>query len=69
MLTSDAGVIHVLAAASPRTILEYDKEYGNLFPLPPITHDGIEVVIPEKASVIHYYHQHKHKWLELQGAD
>lgn len=34
---------------------------------PPIRHQGIEVNIMDKASVIYYYY--RGKWLELQGAD
>jgi hypothetical protein len=47
-------------------IIEHYEAYGGPKP-PPITHDAINDIWLEKASVVHYCH--KGKWVQLTGAD
>lgn len=47
-------------------IIEHYEAYGGPKP-PPITHDAVDDMWLEKASVVHYCH--KGKWIELTGAD
>lgn len=55
--------------ATPKYIVDHAKAYApeELKPLPPLDHNGVNVGICEKASVIYYFSEGK--WLELQGAD
>jgi hypothetical protein len=55
--------------ATPEAIREYAREFApeELKWLPPLDHEGVEVGICEKASIIHYFSDGR--WLELQGGD
>ncbi|MGF7181738.1 hypothetical protein [Tunturiibacter psychrotolerans] len=55
--------------ATPKYILDHARAYApeELKSLPRLDHDGVDVGICEKASIIHYFS--KGKWLYLQGAD
>jgi hypothetical protein len=55
-----------LGKVGEKFIMEHYEAYGGPKP-PPITHDAIEDIWLERASVVHYCHQGK--WLELTGAD
>jgi hypothetical protein len=60
------GFSRVIDPVGSRYIEDHYKWYGG--PKPPrITHQGINDIFAEKASVVLYFH--KGKWLELQGAD
>jgi hypothetical protein len=47
-------------------IIEHYEAYGGSKP-PPITHDAIDDIWLEKASIVHYCH--KGNWIKLTGAD
>lgn len=55
--------------ATPRYILDHARRYApeELKHLPRLDHDGLNVDLCEKASVVYYLHQGR--WLTLQGAD
>jgi hypothetical protein len=55
--------------APPKYILDHARAYApeELEHLPKLDHDGVDVWICEKASVVYYLHQGT--WLVLQGAD
>lgn len=61
-----AGFSRAIEPVGREYILRHYKEYGGRKP-PRITHQGINDVYVEKASVVRYYHGGK--WLELPGAD
>ena len=61
-----AGFSRAIEPVGRKYILRQYKEYGGRKP-PRISHQGINDVYVEKASVVRYYHGGK--WLELQGAD
>lgn len=63
---SDQGCWVAISAVSENYIEEHYRAYGGPKP-PPIDHQGIDVGICEKASVIRYFYQGK--WLTLTGAD
>jgi hypothetical protein len=58
-----------VGAASPLSIREHTEHYApeDLRKLPPLAHQGVEVGICEKASVVYFYSAGH--WLTLQGAD
>lgn len=56
----------IIDIADAKYIYVHYERYGGTKP-PKINHHGINDIIPEKASTVHYLH--KGKWLELQGAD
>jgi hypothetical protein len=56
-----------LAVADSASIVTNAREYGGPLPPGPITHDGLEVGIAEKASAISYWMGGR--WYGLQGAD
>ena len=60
------GFSRVIGVVGKKFILDHYRAYGGLKP-PPITHQGIDDGFMEKASVVLYFH--RHRWLELQGAD
>lgn len=66
--TGDGGIgfSRVIGVVGSRYIEDRYKWYGGPKP-PPITHQGINDIFAEKASVVLYFH--KGKWFELQGAD
>jgi hypothetical protein len=55
--------------ATPKYIVDHAQAYApeELKSLPPLNHNGVDVGICEKASIILYFS--KGKWLGLQGAD
>jgi hypothetical protein len=55
--------------ATPKYILDHARAYApeELKSLPRMDHNGVEVGICDKASIIYYFS--KGKWLSLQGAD
>lgn len=55
--------------ATSKYILDHARAYApeELKSLPQLDHNGVEVGICDKASIIHYFS--KGKWLSLQGAD
>jgi hypothetical protein len=55
--------------ATSKYILDHARAYApdELKSLPRLDHNGVEVGICDKASIIHYFS--KGKWLYLQGAD
>ena len=55
--------------ATPKYILDHARAYApeELKSLPPLDHNGVDVGICEKASIVHYFS--KGNWLVLQGAD
>ncbi len=55
-----------LGVVGKEYILSHHAAYGGPTP-PSITHDGINDMYLEKASVVHYCHQGK--WQQLTGAD
>jgi hypothetical protein len=55
-----------LGRVGKKFIIEHYEAYGGPKP-PPITHDAIEDMWLEKASIAHYCH--KGNWIELTGAD
>jgi hypothetical protein len=58
-----------VAVATPKYILDHTRAYApeELKSLPRLNHNGVDVGICEKASIVHYFS--KGKWLHLQGAD
>jgi hypothetical protein len=60
------GFSRLIEAVGRDYILSHYKAYGGRRP-PRVTHQGINDIYVEKASVVRYYH--RGKWLELQGAD
>jgi hypothetical protein len=58
-----------VGVATSKYILDHAQAYApeELKHLPRLDHDGVDVGICEKASIIRYFHQGK--WLALQGAD
>ncbi|ADV83942.1 hypothetical protein [Terriglobus saanensis] len=58
-----------VGVATSKYILDHALAYApdELKSLPRLDHDGVEVGICEKASIIHYFS--KGKWVFLQGAD
>jgi len=58
-----------VGVATPAKILAYARAFApdELKRLPHLDHDGVEIDICEKASVIHYFSNGQ--WLQLQGAD
>ena len=58
-----------VGVATRQYILVHARAYApeELKTLPPLDHNGVEVGICEKASIIYYFS--KGKWLNLQGAD
>jgi len=58
-----------VGVATSKYILDHARAYApeELKSLPRLDHNGVEVGICEKASVIYYFHQGR--WLQLQGAD
>lgn len=60
------GYSRAINSISKKPILAYHEAYGGVAP-PSISHDGINDVFLEKASVVHYCNQGK--WIELTGAD
>lgn len=60
------GFSRLLAAVHPGTIMRYYEEFGG--PEPPLlTHQGINDIFVEKASVVRYCHGGE--WLRLTGMD
>lgn len=55
-----------LGVVGKEYILSHHAAYGGPTP-PPITHDGINDIYLEKASVVYYCHEGK--WQQLTGAD
>jgi len=55
--------------ATPKYIVDHARAYApeELKSLPPLDHNGVDVGICEKASIILYFS--KGNWLGLQGAD
>jgi hypothetical protein len=55
--------------ATPKYIVDHAKAYApeELKSLPPLDHNGVDVGLCEKASIVLYYS--KGKWIGLQGAD
>ena len=55
--------------ATPKYIVDHAKAYApeELKSLPPLDHNGVDVGICEKASIVLYFS--KGKWIGLQGAD
>jgi hypothetical protein len=55
--------------ATPKYIVDHAQVYApeELKSLPPLDHNGVDVGLCEKASIIYYFS--KDKWLVLQGAD
>lgn len=55
--------------ATPKYILDHARAYApeEQKHLPRLDHNGVDVGICEKASVVYYFHQGR--WLQLQGAD
>lgn len=55
--------------ATREYILEHARAYApeEVKSLPPLGHDGVNIGICEKASIVRYFS--KGKWLSLQGAD
>ena len=55
--------------ATPKYIRDHAQAYApeELKSLPPLDHNGVDVGICEKASIVLYFN--KGKWLGLQGAD
>jgi hypothetical protein len=55
--------------ATPKYIVDHAKAYApeELKTLPPLDHNGVDVGLCEKASIVLYFS--KGKWLGLQGAD
>jgi hypothetical protein len=55
--------------ATPKYILDHAQAYApeELNTLPPLDHNGVDIGICEKASIIFYFSGGK--WLQLQGAD
>jgi hypothetical protein len=58
-----------LSVASPATIRAYTRAFApeELKLVSRLDHDGVDVAICEKASIVHYFN--KGKWLRYQGAD
>jgi hypothetical protein len=58
-----------VGVATPAEIRDYARAFvpEELKELPQLDHDGVEIGICEKASVMHYFSNGK--WLGLQGAD
>jgi hypothetical protein len=58
-----------VGVATSKYILDHARAYApeELKHLPRLDHNGVEVGICDKASIIHYFS--KGKWLYLQGAD
>jgi hypothetical protein len=58
-----------VGVATSKYILDHARAYApdELKSLPRLDHNGVEIGICEKASIIHYFS--KGKWLYLQGAD
>jgi hypothetical protein len=58
-----------VGVATPKYILDHARAYApeEWKPLPRLDHDGVDVGICEKASIIYYFY--KGTWLTLQGAD
>jgi len=58
-----------VGVASPKYILDHARAYApeELKQLPKLDHQGVNIDICEKASVVHYFDQGK--WIHLQGAD
>ncbi len=58
-----------LGIATPKYIVEHAQAYApeELKSLPPLDHNGVDVGLCEKASIILFLS--KGKWLRLQGAD
>ena len=60
------GYSRAIESISKKSILAYHKAYGGPSP-PPISHQGINDIFLEKASVVHYCNEGQ--WIELTGAD
>jgi len=58
-----------VAIAAPKYILEHAQAYApaEVKALPRLDHNGVEVWVCDKASVVYYFHQGR--WLQLAGAD
>ena len=58
-----------VGVATPEFILNHAQAYApeELKSLPQLDHNGVDVDVCEKASVVYFFHQGK--WLQLQGAD
>lgn len=55
-----------MGVARPAYIRQHDEWYGNILPLPPIDHDGIELG-GGNVSIIYYWYDGA--WRQLSGAD
>lgn len=68
---SKYGFSREIMIVGKKQILQYNKNLKELCgeekSLPPITHDGIDDIFVNKASIVHYYY--KGQWLELAGSD
>jgi len=64
------GYSREIMTAGKKQIIQYNKnakEFGVEQDLPQITHDGIDDIFVNKASVVHYYY--KGQWQKLLGSD
>jgi hypothetical protein len=66
---AENGCWVTVGIATPKYIVDHAKAYApeELKSLPPLDHNGVDVGLCDKASIILYFS--KGKWLGLQGAD
>lgn len=55
----------MIGAAPPKTIMQYAEDMGG--PAPRAMHDGLEMIVREKASTVYYLY--RGVWIALIGAD